>query len=66
MSFNKPTLAQIAVNGSTTLDQVINSSGAWIGSPTGLQGATGATDFIKSLYQDDYDFFESKGIKFNV
>lgn len=41
MAYNKPTLKQIAVNASATLATVINPSGAWIGSPTGLQGATG-------------------------
>lgn len=42
MSYNRPTANQISLGSSTNLDQVINPSGAWIGSPTGLQGATGA------------------------
>lgn len=41
MSYNRPTANQVNL-GSTNLDQVINSTGVWIGSPTGLQGATGA------------------------
>jgi Collagen triple helix repeat (20 copies)/Chaperone of endosialidase len=42
MAYNKPTANQISLGSSTNLDQVINPSGVWIGSPTGLQGPTGA------------------------
>ena len=42
MAYNKPTANQISLGSTTNLDQVINPSGAWIGSPTGLQGPTGA------------------------
>jgi hypothetical protein len=41
MAYNKPTANQISLGSTTMLDEVINPSGAWIGSPTGLQGATG-------------------------
>lgn len=41
MSYNRPTANQVNL-GSTNLDQVINASGTWIGSPTNLQGPTGA------------------------
>jgi hypothetical protein len=42
MSYNKPTANQISLGSTTMLDEVINASGAWTGSPTGLQGAIGS------------------------
>lgn len=42
MAYNKPTANQISLGSTTNLDQVINPSGVWIGSPTNLQGATGS------------------------
>lgn len=42
MPYNKPTANQISLGSSTMLDDVINPAGNWIGSPTGLQGSTGA------------------------
>jgi hypothetical protein len=41
MAYNKPTANQISLGSTTNLDQVINPSGVWIGSPTGLQGPQG-------------------------